>query len=159
MKIEYLQEQEYWDVKLDWASPVKWTGNGKIRLEGKANTDSGFYRVETEYRGSMELTYIGIAYEQTIEKRVNQHPDEFTQWARKGSLWVSYAIPVIDGNHTLTRYKQIEHVLTYFCKPEEPDQNINTVPNGRDCYYGITNTGERGLLPGKIVYPVAEVTK
>jgi len=105
------------------------------------------------------LTYIGIAYEQSIEERINQHRSQLRSWRRNGELWISYAVPVIDGHHTVERYGEVEHVLTYFLQPRENKKKKETVPKGRskgrNCYYWIKNKGAKGLLPPLIVYPVA----
>ena len=160
MRIEYLKPNEYWGVKLDWTTPIEWTGDKKIHLGREAHQE-GLYRFERKYRRSWELTYIGIAYDQTIEERLNQHRNQLRDWRRHGELWISYAVPVIDGHHTVERYREVEHVLTYFLHPRENKRKKETVPKGRNkgrnCYYWIENKGAYGLLPPLIVYPVASI--
>jgi hypothetical protein len=159
MAIWHVYGGDYWSVELEWVPPIKWKEHSRLELDDYAYNDCyGMYKFERSHHlknGSRELTYVGLAYRQTIGERVYQHPKtQLAEWKKRGKLWVNYAPLVLKGKHIRQRYEEAEHLLTYFAKPREAMKKYGSVPS---CFVHILNLGWKGTLPKEIRYPVAEI--
>ena len=158
MAVWHVYGGDYWSVELEWVPPTKWKGNPRIELDDDAYDSFGMYRFERSHHlqnRPRELTYVGLAFRQSIGERVYQHPhSQLAEWKKKGNLWVSYAPVVLKGRHYRQRYEEVEHLLTYFGQPREAMKKFGSVPS---CFLHIVNAGWKGTLPREIRYPVAEI--
>jgi hypothetical protein len=154
MAWDYIDSSEYWNVDLKWTPSIKWGDEKRIQLKDKAYSEYGMYRFERYHhlkKGHKELTYLGLAFKQSIGVRVYQHPvEELNEWKKNGYLWVSYAPLYIDGHHKKERYEEVEHLLTYFSKPREARKKFKSIPN---CRLHIRNLKYKGTLPEEIIFP------
>lgn len=160
MAIEYLGKNDYWKAEIDWQPLRKWYRKNDIGvdLSEYAKSEYGIYRFEGQYENhdAKKLLYIGIAYEQTFDERLHQGYHEYKiKHIKAKEIWVSVGFITLKNTiHTRDRYEDIEKILIYF---SEPKLNIRKKPWCPECYLEIINTGYRGVLPQKIVYPVAEI--
>ncbi len=158
MSVCHVNGGDYWEVELEWAPPIKWNGSSRLKLDDEAYYDYGMYRFERSHplqNDRRQLTYVGLAFRQSIGDRVFQHPySQLAEWKKRGTLWVSYASLVLKGKHCRKRYEEVEYLLTYFGQPREAMKKFISVPS---CFVHIVNTGWKGTLPREIRYPVAEI--
>lgn len=160
MPIEYLDKNDYWEAEIAWQPLRKWYRNGDIGVDLSEffRTSNGIYRFEGRYenRKDKTLLYIGIAYEQTFDDRLHQGYHEKKIKYRKAKD-VSVSVGSITLNNTINtrkRYEEIEQLLIYFVDPELNVRKKTWCP---ECFFKVINSGHRGVLPRKIIYPVAEV--
>lgn len=158
MAIWHINGGDYWSVELEWTPPIKWKEDSRWELNEEADDGFGMYRFERSHhlqKRSRELTYVGLAFKQSISKRVYQHPSsQLSEWKKKGELWISYAPLILKGKHYRQRYEEVEYLLTYFAQPREAMKKFVSAPS---CFVHIVNSGWRGTLPKEIRYPVAEI--
>ena len=87
MGIEYVYGGDYWSVELKWVPPIKWRGNSRLELDDNAYGCYGMYRFERAHHlknNPRELTYVGLAFQQTIGGRVYQHPaSQLAEWKKR----------------------------------------------------------------------------
>ena len=162
MSIEPLDTEDYWKAVIDWAAPRKWHKDKEdpgVSLAKSTKKEYGIYRFDRRHgnqKNSRENLYIGIAYDQNFETRLNQgFYEKKLRNAKAGQIWVSAGvIDLVGSKHVRGRYEEIETLLIYFT---EPVLNIRKKEWGPECYCEIVNEGYRGPLPQYIRYPVAEV--
>jgi hypothetical protein len=95
---------------------------------------------------------IGIAYNQSIGKRVSQYAGApLAQIRSRGQLSISFACMDFDGQERRRRYEDVEHILCFFVQPMANEKKTRSLP--ADAWYRITNRGSRGDLPKEIVFP------
>jgi hypothetical protein len=161
MVIESLGKDEYWQAEVNWAPLREWYRDGDcgVELSEDIKGNYGIYRFEGRYNNGdpKRLLYIGIAYDQVFDKRLHQgfHESKM-KYIKAKEIYVSVgSIELINTIHNRARYEDIESILIYFC---EPKLNIKKKVWCPACYFRIINNGHRGVLPRKVVFPVAEIT-
>ena len=161
MAIELLDKNDYWQAKIDWSPLRKWHRHTEVGVDLSSDTISeyGIYRFEGRYKKNTlkRLLYIGIAYEQEFDIRLHQgYHQAKLKYCKAHEIHVSVGtINLTNTKHTRNRYEEIESILIYFCTPSK---NIKKKALCPDCYFKIQNSGHRGILPRRILYPVAEIT-
>jgi hypothetical protein len=147
----------HWEVDLDWKRPREISGDdASIFLPEEAFEIRGIYRFIREHHlhgfsGGM-TERIGIAYNQSIGKRVSQYTGAPLAAIRnRGQLSISYAFLDFEGQDRRQRYEDVEHILCFFVQPVGNDKKTRSLP--ADAWYRIKNRGSRGDLPKEIVFP------
>jgi len=153
----------HWDVDLDWKRPRDIEGDdASVALPEEAFEHRGIYRFVREHHrhgfaGGM-TERIGIAYDQSIGKRVSQYTGAPLRGIRnRGRLSISYALFDFDGQERRRRYEDVEHILCFFVQPVANTQKTRSLPSS--AWYRITNRGSRGDLPKEIVFPALLVSE
>lgn len=102
------------------------------------------------------MLYIGITYEQSFHERLHQgYHEGKIEYCKANEVWVSVGFITLKNTiHTRARYEEIEGILIYF---DEPKLNVRNKIWCPESYFRIHNNGYRGVLPRKIIYPVAEI--
>ena len=149
---------EHLEVDLDWKKPREVTDDADAGscLPKEAHEYRGIYRFVRSHhmQESEKLTTerIGIAYEQTIGKRVSQYKaDKVRSFRSRGQLFLTYALLDFDGKDVRRHYESVEHLLCFFRQPLWNDRKLRSLPN--DAWYKVTNRGHRGDMPREIHFP------
>jgi hypothetical protein len=151
----------HWEVDLDWTRPREIDGDDpSVVLPREAFEHRGMYRFIREHHrqgvsGGM-TERIGIAYDQSIGKRVSQYTGgPLREIRNRGTLSISYALFDFDGQDRRQRYEDVEHMLCFFVQPVANVQKTRSLP--RDAWYRVRNHGSRGDLPKEIMFPALMV--
>ncbi|MBL8029581.1 MAG: hypothetical protein JNL74_24410 [Fibrobacteres bacterium] len=159
MPIVRLRKHDYWSAEITWSTPRKWyriKGYTGVNLPVMLKNKYGIYKFEGHYENGNKLLYIGIAYCQNFDTRLHQSRNNL-KYLKASNITVSTGqIDLGSFKYTRKRFEEIEKILIYFM---EPHLNIKkTIWCPHDCFFEIINSGKRGLLPKRIVYPVANIS-
>ena len=125
---------------------IQWRGPYRLDrfFEYAQANHKGLYMVSRVFGGRESLRYIGMTWDQTVSKRLEQHP---WLWEERGEVRVRVSEIEVEPGKRLTkkRLMDIERLLIFFNKPARNTQHYDRYNVRRRII--LRNAGRRGPLP------------